>query len=191
MISEGGSMGNAIANAVSQGLAVGSKLAAGNVIKNHLLGQDLKKRSGDLARAVDGWKESAFDAVVGVRENSAVDRYKYLLGDEKVTITPKRAKFLAIPMPDALTEAGVLQGDYRAGSGQSLKDIIENSFLMKSKSGGLFIAKKFGKTDRSIKPLFILKKSVVVMGTGALAAGVLESADDITNEIANKIEKNV
>lgn len=185
------SLGKDITSASSEGLASAVKIGSGNVVANHLTGQDLKRRKGDLGRAVDGWLEAPLDGVIGVKENSAVDHYKYLLGTETITIVPKRSKFLAIPLPAALTGAGVIKGEYNAASGQSLKDLIQNSFLMTSKMGGLFIAKKFGKTDRSIKPLFILKKSVVVQGTGALAAGVLESVDDMTNEIGNAIDRRI
>lgn len=181
IISEVGAMGKSIAEAVSSGLSKGVKLASGKVVTEHLSGQDLATRTGNLKRAVDGWMEAAFDGVVGVRESAAVDKYKYLLGTEQVTITPKKGKYLAIPIGAGLTASGVA----RYSSPRQVPD----GFFFTSKMGGLFFGKKFGKTDKSIKALFTFKKSVVVTGSGALAAGVLDSVDDITKEIGSEIDR--
>jgi len=182
-IAELSAAGTNIALACSAGIAKGVKLAANRVITEHLMGQDLKPRSRNLTRAVDGWMEQQLDGVVGVREKSAVDAYKWLLGAEQKTITPKQASFLCIPIGAGLTAAGVA----RYASPRDRPD----GFFFKGKSGGLFFGIKTGKTDRSIKPLFILKKSVVVTGSGALLAGVLDSVDDITQSITDEIDKKV
>jgi len=88
-IAELSAAGTNIALACAEGLYEGGKLAARNVITNHLKGQDLRTRTGNLARAVDAWMASQvrgnYDCVIGVRDKSAVDKYKYLLGDEVVT----------------------------------------------------------------------------------------------------------
>jgi hypothetical protein len=190
VIAELGAMGDKVIGAVSEGLAEGVKLAATKVIDEHITGQDLKTRSGDLRRAVDGWLEAPLDGVIGVRSGSAVEKYKWLLGTEQKTITAKK-KFLAIPMPYAQTSSGVTKEKYLPPSGTSLKDFIPDSFIFKGKSGGLFIGVKTGKTDRSIKALFVLKKYVTVTGSGALLAGVLDSVDGITERINEKIEKKI
>jgi hypothetical protein len=183
-LTEMGSMGRDIAQAVSEGLAEAATFGANKVITDHISGQDLQRRSSNMARAIQGWKESAFDAVIGVREHSAVEAYKYLLGDEQKTIVPKNAKFLAIPIGDrAFTKSGVAR--------YSSPRQVDGAFLFKSKAGNLIIAKKFGKTNRSIHPLFVLKKSVVVTGTGALAAGVLDSVDGMTKCITDKLDQKV
>ena len=54
-ISELGSMGDTIRAACTEGLKKGVKLAAGKVVTEHLSGQDIKRRTGRLAEAVDGW----------------------------------------------------------------------------------------------------------------------------------------
>jgi len=102
-----GTMGRSVLEAADRGLAKGAKLAAGVVVSEYLTGQALKRRRGDLARSIDGWREGPLAAVVGVREASAVERYKWLLGDEQKTILPKRAQALTIPIGEALTAAGV------------------------------------------------------------------------------------
>lgn len=182
-IAELSAAGTNIALACSAGIAKGVKLAAGRVINEHLTGQDLQTRSGSLKRAVDGWMEQPLDGVVGVRDKSAVDIYKWILGTEQKTITPKNASFLCIPIGAGLTAAGVARFS-------SPRD-VPGGFFFKGKSGGLFFGKKFGKTDRSIKPLFILKKSVVVTGSGALLAGVLDSVDDIAQSITDEIDRKI
>lgn len=172
--------GGKIKDACSRGLGKGGKFAATNVITNHLNGQDLRTRTKNLKNAVDSWMEGQLDCVVGVRENSAVDAYKWLLGTEQKTITPKSGKFLAIPIAEGLTPSGVA----RYGSPREVND----GFFFKGKSGGLFFGAQSGKTKRSkINVLFTFVKSVTITGSSALAAGVLESADNIAESISDEI----
>jgi len=175
-------MGQDIIEGCSAGLAKGVKVAAANVVRNHLSGQSLKTRSGHLKRAVDGWIEAPLDGVVGVHENSAVDRYKYLLGDESVTIKPKKGKFLAIPIGEGLTPSGVPRYS-------SPRD-VQDGFFFKSRSGQLMFGHRKGKTNRArIRPLFVFKKQVTVKGSGALLAGVLDSADEIAEVMTDEISR--
>jgi len=179
-VAELGSMGDAIRRACSVGLKKGVKLAAGKVVSEHLSGQDLKRRSGRLAEAVDGWMAGELEGVVGVQEHSGAEAYKWILGTEQKTITPKKAKFLTIPIGENLTQAGVA----RYSSPRDVPD----GFFFTGKSGGLFFGTKRGKRGK-VRPLFVLKKSVTVTGSGALAAGVLDSADDITEAMTDEIAR--
>lgn len=178
VVAELGSMGAAVVEAVSIGLEKGVKIVAGKVSRDYLSGQALKRRTGSLARAVEGWTEGDFDGVVGVRENAAVDKYKWLLGDEQYTIRPKNAKFLTIPIGENLTGAGVA----RFSSPRQAPD----GFFVKTKGKLLFGYKKG--TRGKFRPLFVLVKSVFVQGTGALYDGVLDNVDDITDQMDNEIE---
>jgi len=117
-----------------------------------------------------------------VRDNSAVDRYKWILVTEQKTIRPKRAKFLAIPIAEGLTAAGVA----RFASPRDVPD----GFFFTGKSGELFFGRKRGKRGK-VRTLFVLKKAVTITGSGALLAGVFESADDITESIANEIDRRI
>ncbi len=180
-VDELSSMGTAVIEACSEGLAVGVKTAASNVSKNYLSGQSLKRRTGALARAVDGWLAGPLDGVVGVRPNAAVDKYKWLLTDESRTITPKKAKFLTIPIGEGLTGAGVAR--YK-----SPRDVPGGFFV---KTGGkLLFGYKKGKRGK-FRPLFVLVKSVFVQGSGALYDGVTDSLDDISGEIEARIDRKV
>lgn len=177
-----GSMGTKLVEAASEGLSKGVKIAAGNVASNYLTGQSLKRRTGQLARSVDGWLETPLDGVVGVRDDAGVEAYKWLLGDEEKTITPKRAKFLTIPIDEGLTGAGVA----RYSSPRQVPD----GFFIKTKSGQLLFGYKRGKKGK-FRPLFVLVKSVFIQGSGALADGVLDSLDDISGEIEQQIERKI
>ena len=183
-IDELSSMGSAVLEACSEGLAKGVKIAAGRVVRDYLSGQSLKRRSGTLARAVDGWLDGPLDGVVGVKPDAAVDKYKWLLTDEERTITPKKGKFLTIPIGEALTGAGVLKGKYSGG----LRSITEGFFV---RTGGkLLFGVKRGKRGK-FRPLFVLVKSVFVQGSGALYDGVNDSLDDITGEIEGQIDRKI
>lgn len=164
------------------GLSKAVTFAAGKVISEHISGQDLDTRTGNLKRAVSGWMAGELDGVVGVQANSAVDKYKWLLGTEQKTITPQNGKFLAIPIAEGLTPSGVP----RYTSPRQVTD----GFFFKGKSGGLFFGERSGKTERSkINTLFTLVKSVTITGSGALPAGVLESADTMTNILSDEIDQ--
>ena len=177
--------GRALRKAVSDGLADGVVETGRHIAAEYLTGQSLRVRTGNLRKAVKGWMASDLDGVVGVTDESAVDHYKYLLGDETVVIRPKKGRFLTIPLPEALTGAGVLKAEYAGG----LKNIAGGFFLRsKTKPGQLIFGKHAGKTKRSkFLPLFTLVPQVTIQGTGALADGVLENADSISEKITDRI----
>lgn len=72
------------------------------------------------------------------------------------TIRVKKAKLLTIPFPGgpALTAAGASRGTAR-----EIGAMFESSFWMKSKAGSMIL---FGKTGKTLTPLFIGKKSVKI-----------------------------
>lgn len=172
-------MGRRIRAAVRDGLQDGTRQAAAHVSKDYLTGQRLKSRTGFLRKSVQAWMESDTLAMVGVRPNTAVEKYKWLLGGDTVTIRPKRGRYLAIPIGENLTAAGVAR--YR-----SPREVTDGFFL-RSK-GQLLFGRKNGKRGR-FRPLFTLVTSVTVKGTDALADGVLESRDDIVAAINNELDK--
>jgi len=176
-VAELGGMGKALVAAVSAGLDKGTKAAAGRVGSDYLSGQALRSRTGNLRRAVDAWLTKPLEAVIGVRPNSAVAKYAWLLGDEDRTITPKRGKFLAIPIGENLTGAGVA----RFTSPRQVPD----GFFVRT-GGRLLFGYKKGKRGK-FRALFTLVTSVFVQGSGALRNGVLDSLDDISGSIESEI----
>ena len=181
-IAELQAMGGNVLQAVSTGLGKGAKFAAGNVVRNYLSGQALKRRTGTLSRAIEGWLLKPFEAVIGIHKRSAalVHKYAWLLSDEEKTITPKNAKFLAIPIGEGLTKAGVAR--YK-----SPRD-VPDGFFIKSKAGNLLFGYKKGKRGK-FRALFVLVKSVFIQGSGALYDGVMASADDMAGQIEAEIGK--
>jgi hypothetical protein len=95
---------------------------------------------------------------VGTGDNNNVSRYKWLLGIKTKTIKPKSGKYLAIPIADNLTRAGVAR--YK-----SPLQIPDGSFF-RSKTGGLFFGRE---TDKGkLKTFFVLKHSVTIEGKDIL-----------------------
>jgi len=174
-----GSMGRSVLEACSEGLKKGVKFAAGKVASDYLSGQSLKRRTGQLAKEVDGWLAAPLEGVVGVRPNSTVEKYKWLLGGESKTIVPKNAKFLTIPIGENLTGAGVA----RYSSPRQVPD----GFFVKTK-GRLLFGRKQGKRGK-FRPLFVLVKSVFIQGSDALLDGVLDSEDDIAKTMEDEIAR--
>jgi len=173
------SMGQAIFEACSEGLQTAGQVAAGHVGKHYLSGQVLKTRTKMLKNAVDSWPVSDTEVIVGVRPGSAVEDYKWLLGDEQKTITPKKSKFLAIPILEGLTPSGVP----RFASPRQVPD----GFFVSTK-GRLLFGTRRGKRGK-FRPLFTLVKSVLVQGSGALYDGVMDSLDDISEQMETEIGK--
>ncbi len=172
-----GSLGGRVTKAAYDGLAEGGQIAAGNVISKHLSGQSLKRRTGQLAAHVTSWSQTPSHIVIGVKDGTPVDRYKWLLTDDEKTIVPTNSKFPPIPICENLTGSGVA----RFSSPRQVPD----GFFVKTKGKLLFGYKK-GKRGK-FRPLFVLVKSVFVQGSGALYDGVEGSIDDINDAIQDRI----
>ncbi len=183
VVADLGAMGQRVLDAASEGLATGVQDTAAHIQANYLTGQALKSRTGMLRKALDGWMEGKFDGVVGVRENSGVDQYKWLLGDEQKTITPKRGKFLAIPIGEALTPSGMVKAKFASPR------LVDDGFFIQSK-GKLLFGYKRGKRGK-FRPLFVMVKSVLVQGSGALYDGVMDKVDDMGAAMEDAIGKAV
>ncbi|MFA5553466.1 MAG: hypothetical protein WDA68_02770, partial [Phycisphaerae bacterium] len=175
-VSKLGAMGQELVEACSSGLQKGGKLAVGVIASDYLSGQSLKRRTGMLAKHIGSWLPGQLHLVIGVPDNSPVDKYKWLLGGESKTITPKRGKSLTIPIGEALTAAGVPK--YQSVREASLQ-LGTTIFRLKGKN---VLGYKRGKKGK-FRPLFVLVKSVFVQGSDALADGVLDNLDVISGEI--------
>ena len=88
-------------------------------------------------------------------------------------IVPKAAKKLAIPLPAALTAAGVARGSPRS---------FPDTFIQKSKAGNLLI---FQKKGDGIVPLFALKDRVTIPPR----LGMFDTWDDHKPDRARLIER--
>jgi len=174
-------MGRRISAAIRAGLERGTKAAAGHVSAEYLSGQALKSRTGLLRKAVSAWMVADDQAMVGVQDNAGVEKYKWLLGGERKTIRPMRGRFLAIPIGENLTAAGVARYN-------SPRD-VPNGFFIHS-GGKLLFGHRLGKTAKAkFRPLFVLVSSVTIKGSDALAKGVLDCRDDIAAAMNEQIDK--
>jgi hypothetical protein len=174
-----GDDGKRLAAAISRGLHRGVVDAASKVASDYLSGQSLRSRTGNLRRAVQGWMDSDYDGVVGVAAGSAVSKYAWLLGDGEKTIRPKNGKFLAIPIGDNLTGAGVARFT-------SPRQVPQGFFI---RTGGrLLFGIKNGKKGK-FRALFAMTKEVTIIASEALFDGVSDSLDNITESINQEIEK--
>lgn len=111
----------------------------------------LMRRSGGLYRAL----LSSYDVRHGSKIESVVGEIalpkKYVVHETGAIITPKKAKYLTIPLPAAMRANGT-------PIKPSARD-WDNTFVAKSKKGNLLI---FRKTTSGIVPLYALKKQVKI-----------------------------
>lgn len=92
------------------------------------------------------------------------------------TITPKRAQYLTIPLPPALTSLGTP----KLPSARDWKD----TFVIKSKKGNLLIVQRVGK---EIVPLYVLKKKVVIPKRLAFGEAFQAGKDYLADKIAQDV----
>jgi hypothetical protein len=161
-----------------------------HVKTQELAGQSLDARTGTLRRSIfhRSYEEGQTHVVTVVGADTSMAKYARVqeLGG---TITPKRSRFLTIPIGEARTAKGVTRFTAR--------QVIENpgSFGY----AGTFVRNQviFGKrSDGSADPLFALRPSVTLKAVGYLAGtaeerrewakGTLaQSVADATRELAN------
>jgi hypothetical protein len=138
------------------------------VRKEHLTGGTtdtrLRARTGKLRASCIPIKTEIKEGSVegGISFGTVYGRVHVGPKGQTTTITPKKGKYLTIPLPAAMTGAGVARGSARKGP-------WGETFVAKSKeTGGLIIfgkrkimsGKKAGELRGKITPLFLLLKSV-------------------------------
>lgn len=180
-VNEASQQGARLRRGASAGLLAAVQTGAAVVVRDYLSGQSLRARSGALRRKVDGWLDGDLEGAVGVREPSGVGAYSWLLTDEEKTIRPVKGKFLAIPIGENLTGAGVARFS-------SPRQVPDGFFV--STNGRLLFGRRNGKKGR-FRALFTLVTSVTVQGSGALADGVTDAVDDMTAAVQAGIDKEL
>lgn len=135
----------------------------------------LSKRSGRLLA-------SLADSKIGASRTKDPIEVTYRLDgiatvhERGATITPKRAKYLTIPLPPALTASGVPKK-------LSARE-WQNTFVLKSKKGNLLIVQKVGK---ELVPLYVLKKKVTIPKRLAFEEAFLAGKDFLADKIAQDV----
>ena len=186
-----GRSGKAVRKAVHDGFAVGGQILAGEVIK--ATQGKLRTRSGSLRRSIQSWwvDEGNLTLAIGVPSNSPAAHYAYLLTSEKMTIRPRRARILAIPLP-VLHTRGSGFGVARTPTPRDFP-----GFWRRSKAGNLIF---FGTPQRgdvrqesagALQPLFVGKEQVEVKGRDILEPTIIRNVRVIQEEVARRIPKEV
>ena len=139
----------------------------------------LSRRSGDLIQSVKDSVRVTSTTLANVQ--GGIGGAFYLRTHEYgATIRPKKAKYLAIPLPEALNA----NGTPKLASPRQWK----NTFVKQSKAGNLLI---FQKRGRQIVPLFVLKKEVKIrprLGLGeTLQAGLPYFIDRAMDRLARRM----
>lgn len=118
-----------------------------------LTGENLNVRSGALRR---GWgRPIVVGSSLGSLQVSFVNREKYAITHEEgKTITPKKSKFLAIPLDAAKTAAGVPRY-----SSPLRESGMKKTFIARSSAGNLIL---FASVGSQITPMFALVRSVTI-----------------------------
>lgn len=127
-------------------------------LKQNVTGSILKRRSGHLAQSIESSVYQDGEGVITARIGSGVRsgfRMPYTeVHETGGVITPKKVKYLTIPLKAALSSSGVP----RKNSAREWP----NTFVRRTKSGALIMFQKTGK--KTLVPLYILKRSVNIPG---------------------------
>lgn len=162
-----------------------ANLAVEDRLKTAVGGEKLRVRSGRLRSSLGSIVIEEGESIIGligsgVRQG---DRVSYAnIQETGGTIRPRVAKYLAIPLPAALTRAGVAK--------KSPRDYT-NTFVMRSKSGSLIIAQKTGSKSGKVVALFVLKKSVTIPASHYMSDIAGEMSDKVVDIMINKIRQEV
>lgn len=135
----------------------------------------LSKRSGRLLASL-----ADSGVVIGASSNPIEVSYKLdgiaAVHERGATITPKRAKWLTVPLPAALNANGTPKRP-------SARD-WQNTFIIRSKRGNLLIVQRSG---RGIIPLYVLKKKVVILKRLAFEEAFTAGKDFLADQIAKEV----
>lgn len=150
-------------------------------LKKNVTGRHLKVRTGHLRNSIGSKIETKQGEIVGIVGSGVRTgkRVKYAnIHETGGTIKPKTAKFLTVPLPAALTPAGVLKKPAREW---------DNTFFAKS-GENLFLMQKQGK---KVVPLFVLKKEVTIPASHYLAETVQERMATVVRIMMTHIERGL
>ena len=192
----------AIAKAVEDGLDSGlgkAGLLVQERARANVNGRILRNRSGNLFRSITTVRfrdERGKGIMVGSGVvYAAVHEYG-------ATITPKRAKNLAIPLDAAQTPRGNLKGKLRPsvpslGGAEgpteraSLRG-VEGLQFIQTRRGSKFLARKKGKGKKArLEFLLVLKESVTIPARPWLRPAFNESIDEAKVIIADEVKKKI
>lgn len=139
-------------------------------------------RSGQLRQAVTARRDRPLSGFVGVTRGPASKYAPVILGDRDVTIRPKTAKYLWIPIADNRSKRGGAKISPREARQR------DRFAIFRSKRGNLVGVLK-GSGGGQGQLLFALKKQVTVHGTDALRIGMQQKQDRVRELLQGAIEE--
>lgn len=134
----------------------------------------LRRRTGHLAGSAK-WQLERRGRGVALVLRSAVYGPIHEFGG---TITPKRAQWLTVPLPAAMTPAGVVKGRARD---------FPSTFVARSRAGNLIIFQRG--VGGGVTPLFVLKKKVTIPARRWASISVEESLDGLDRIVQQVIDE--
>lgn len=135
----------------------------------------LSRRSGELSRGLSPRRITVQGGADDVSVKFPLEGIA-VVHETGATITPKKAQFLTIPLPAALSGSGVpLRNSAREWS---------NTFVQRSKRGNLLI---FQKRGTGIIPLYVLKKSVTIPPRLAFEQSFEAGRDRLADTLAQQL----
>ena len=187
-------------SAFRNGLRKASSSVVGRLTEN-VSGIILHRRTGRLAQSIGFRIEGkGRDMTAEMGSGATVPFPRIVSGRQGVTkstrvvyaniherggvIKPKRAKWLTIPLPEALTKSG----SQLKGGALGARD-FPNTFFMRSKAGNLLIMQRKGKNK--IVPLFVLKKSVTIPARHYLSITARETNTKVVDDIVTTLQKEI
>mgnify|MGYP001561734624 CR=1 FL=1 len=154
-------------------------------LKTAVTNDILHVRSGRLRSSIGSIITESGNSIIGligsgVRQG---DRVKYAdIQETGGIVKPKNSKYLAVPLPAALTPAGVLRRKPRDWP---------DTFVMKSGNGNLLIVQKKGKRVTRLVALFILKKQVTIPASHYMSRVAENMQGKVTDIIMDGIRAEV
>lgn len=137
----------------------------------------LSKRSGKLHASLSPDRIKVSGSGVKATEVSFTLTGIAAVHEKGATIHPKKAKYLTVPLPPALTSRGLP----KKPKARDWKD----TFVLKSKRGNLLIVQK--KQGGGLTPLYVLKKSVTIPKRLGFEAAFLAGRNYLADKIADDV----
>lgn len=148
-----------------------------SVKTDQMSGDPLKVRSGRLRSSISAFTQRTATGVEGTVGTNVPYARIHEYGGE---IVPVNKQYLTIPLPAALTGAGVLRK--RAPE-------YTDAFVMRSRAGNLIIAQKKGAD--SIVPLFLLKKRVKISEKRMFRNAVEDNSDRLKKLFVRNLKQAI
>jgi predicted acyl esterase len=146
-------------------------------------------RTGQLRQAMMFQQDQRLSGFLGVRQG-ATDRYAAaILGDQTVTIRPRTAGHLWVPVGENLDPSGVPRLSPSALFDQY--DRRKIAIFRSPRSGKLIAgvdAHVPGSRRKGFKVLFVLKDQVTVIGAGLFMRAVTERLDQVRDILQEELE---